>query len=93
MRKIFLAISILLGMTAAVAAAGYVPLVTMGVTLPDGQSQVVTAPESGLAQVVLESGEEIGFRPTIEDERPWTKGRSAGVRTSERPNCRAGFGV
>ena len=49
------------------------PVVTMTVTLPDGHSQDVTAPESGLGEVTLPDGTRIGVRPTILDSKPWTR--------------------
>jgi hypothetical protein len=49
------------------------PVVTMSVTLPDGRSQELTAPESGLATVSLKDGTEYGFRPTIQDSAPWNR--------------------
>lgn len=60
--------------TSALAAAqAYAPVVTMSVTLPDGQRQVLTAPESGLATVSLKDGTEYGFQPTIQDSMPWNR--------------------
>jgi hypothetical protein len=49
------------------------PVVTMKVTLPDGQTQELTATESGLATVALKDGTEYGFRPTIQDSSPWNR--------------------
>jgi len=46
---------------------------TMSITLPDGQTRELTAPESGLATLTLKDGTEFGFRPTIQDDRPWSK--------------------
>jgi hypothetical protein len=56
-----------------VAAQPYSPIVTMSVTLPDGQTKELSAPESGLATVTLKDGVELGFRPTIQDNKPWTR--------------------
>jgi hypothetical protein len=56
-----------------VAAQPYSPIVTMSVTLPDGQTKELSAPESGLATVTLKDGIELGFRPTIQDDKPWTR--------------------
>ena len=56
-----------------VAAQAYAPVVTMSVTLPDGRTQELTAPESGLATVSLKDGTEYGFRPTIQDSTPWNR--------------------
>ena len=73
-RKALVAMSIVFVITAAaIAAPTFAPVVTMSVTLPDGQTRELTAPESGLATVALKDGEEIGFRPTIQDDRPWSK--------------------
>jgi hypothetical protein len=55
------------------AAQAYAPLVTMSVTLPDGHTQELTAPESGLAMLQLKDGSEYGFRPTIQDSSPWNR--------------------
>jgi hypothetical protein len=55
------------------AAQAYRPVVTMSVTLPDGQMQELTAPESGLATVSLKDGTEYDFRPTIQDSAPWNR--------------------
>jgi len=43
------------------------------VTLPDGRTQEVSAPESGLATLTVEGDGEYGLRPTILDSRPWTR--------------------
>ena len=72
-RRMMLALAIAAGMTAAAAAAAYSPVVTMNVTLPGGQTKTLSAPESGLAVVTLNDGDQVGFRPTILDERPWSK--------------------
>ena len=55
------------------AAQSHAPVVTMSVTLPDGRTQELTAPESGLATVSLKDGTEYGFRPTIQDSTPWNR--------------------
>ena len=55
------------------AAQAYAPVVTMTVTLPDGRTQELTAPESGLATLQLKDGSEYGFRPTIQDSSPWNR--------------------
>jgi hypothetical protein len=47
------------------------PVVTMKVTLPDGVTQELTAPESGLATFKMKDGSEFGLRPTIVDSKPW----------------------
>jgi hypothetical protein len=60
--------------TSALATAQtYAPVVTMSVGLPDGRTQELTAPESGLATVSLEDGTEYGFQPTIHDSMPWNR--------------------
>jgi hypothetical protein len=55
------------------AAQPHAPVVTMSVTLPDGRTQELTAPESGLATLQLKDGSEYGFRPTIQDSSPWNR--------------------
>ena len=55
------------------AAQAYAPVVTMSVTLPDGRTQELTAPDSGLATVSLKDGTAYGFRPTIQDSMPWNR--------------------
>jgi hypothetical protein len=55
------------------AAQAYAPVVTMTVTLPDGRTQKLTAPESGLATLWLKDDSEYGFRPTIQDSAPWNR--------------------
>jgi hypothetical protein len=49
------------------------PIVKMSVTLPDGRVTEVSAPESGLAEVTLADQTRMGLRPTIIDDKPWTK--------------------
>ena len=63
---------VLVGGTVAATQAN-APIVTMSVTLPDGRTQELTAPESGLATVSLKDGTEYGFRPTIQDSTPWNR--------------------
>jgi hypothetical protein len=68
----FVFVAVLL--TGAIAAAqSHAPVVTMGVTLPDGLTQELTAAESGLATLTLKDGTEYGFRPTIQDSSPWNR--------------------
>jgi hypothetical protein len=62
---------VLAGMLAGAQSSA--PVVTMSVALPDGRTQELTAPESGLATVSLEDGTEYGFRPTIQDSMPWNR--------------------
>jgi hypothetical protein len=59
--------------TATAAGQPDAPVVTMMVTLPDGGSREITAPESGLVTVTLKDGTEYGFRPTVLDSRPWNR--------------------
>jgi hypothetical protein len=59
--------------TTMAAANPYAPTVTISVTLPDGRTQELTAPESGLATVRFKDGTEYGFRPTIQDSAPWNR--------------------
>jgi hypothetical protein len=60
-------------MHASASARGSAPIVSMSVTLPDGRTEELTAPESGLATVRLQDGTEYGFRPTIHDSQPWNR--------------------
>ena len=62
---------VLAGMLAGAQSSA--PVVTMSVTLPDGRTQELTAPESGLATVSLKDGTEYAFRPTIQDSAPWNR--------------------
>ena len=72
--KALMSISTLVAMMVAIVAAQtYAAIVTMSITLPDGQTRELTAPESGLATLTLKDGTEFGFRPTIQDDRPWSK--------------------
>lgn len=63
---------LLAGATVA-AAPPDAPVVTMSVTTPDGQTQELTAAESGLATIQLKDGSEYAFRPTIHDSSPWNR--------------------
>ncbi len=58
---------------ASASARGSAPIVSMSVTLPDGRTEELTAPESGLATIRLEDGTEYSFRPTIHDSQPWNR--------------------
>jgi hypothetical protein len=71
-RRLLLAFLLVLVTRVAIAQA-YAPVVTMSVTLPDGRTQELTAPESGLATLQLKDGTEYGFRPTIQDSSPWNR--------------------
>ena len=62
---------VLAGMLAGAQSSA--PVVTMSVTLPDGRTQELTVPESGLATLSLKDGTEYGFRPTIQDSMPWNR--------------------
>src|ERR1043165_8344258 len=57
----------------SLAAAQPNPIVKMKVTLPDGETKELSAPESGIATFSLKDGTEIGVRPTIVDSKPWTR--------------------
>jgi hypothetical protein len=46
------------------------PVVSMVVTLPDGQAKPLSAADSHVATVTV-SGVEYGFEPTIQDSHPW----------------------
>jgi hypothetical protein len=59
---------VLAGMLAGAQSSA--PVVTMSVTLPDGRTQELTAPESGFATVSFKDGTEYAFRPTIQDSMP-----------------------
>jgi hypothetical protein len=72
LRKLILAL-LISGLNSAITLAQVNnPLVSMNITLPNGQTKEVTAPESGLAMISLKDRTEIGFRPTIQDSKPWT---------------------
>lgn len=72
MRRLF-SVLVLVGLSlisgVALSAQAYAPVVYMTVTLPDGQRQELSAPESGLALATLKDGSEYGFRPTMQDDR------------------------
>jgi hypothetical protein len=71
-RRLLFAVLFVL-ITRVSAAQAYVPVVTMSVTLPDGRTQELTAPDSGLATLQLKDGTEYAFRPTIQDSSPWNR--------------------
>jgi hypothetical protein len=54
------------------AAQADTPLVAMSVTSSDGHAQDLSARESGLATLSV-NGTEYGFRPTIQDSKPWNQ--------------------
>jgi hypothetical protein len=73
-RNRILYVMVMIAVAAGIARAqAYAPLVTMTVTLPDGRTQELTAPESGLSTLTLSDGTEYGFRPTIQDSMPWNR--------------------
>ena len=71
-RRLLLALPFVL-ITRFAAAQAYAPVVTMSVTLPDGRTQELTAPESGLATLQLKDGTVYALRPTIQDSSPWNR--------------------
>ena len=71
-RRLLLALPFVL-LTRFAAAQAYAPVVTMSVTLPDGRTQELTAPESGLATLQLKDGTVYALRPTIQDSSPWNR--------------------
>jgi hypothetical protein len=72
MKRVLALMSVML-LAGRLAAAQPNPIVKMTVTLPDGQSRALSAPESGLATLTLGDGTEIGVRPTILDSNPWMR--------------------
>ena len=72
MNRVFAFMPALL-LAGSLAAAQPNPVVNMTVTLPDGQTKQLSAPESGLATFTLKDGTEVGVRPTIIDSKPWTR--------------------
>ena len=72
-RTLMLALLISGLMSATAFAQANKLFVSMRITLPDGETKEVTAPESGVATITLKDGTEIGFRPTIQDSKPWTR--------------------
>jgi hypothetical protein len=54
-------------LTGRLAAQAYAPVVHFSVTLPSGQTQSLSAPESGLARATA-AGAEYAFRPTMIDD-------------------------
>lgn len=55
------------------SAQAHAPLVTMSISLPEGRTQEFTVPEGGVATLKAADGREYGFRPTIQDSKPWTR--------------------
>jgi hypothetical protein len=49
------------------------PLVTMTVESGGEKPRELTARDSGLATLKLKSGAEFGFRPIVQDSKPWSK--------------------
>jgi hypothetical protein len=68
----FSAVAFLLIGRAPAMAQAYRPVVSMVVTMPDGQTTTLTAPESGLAETKLKDGTEYAFRPTMHDDKGTT---------------------
>jgi hypothetical protein len=54
-------------------AQAHRPVVMMSITPPGEQAQQVSAPESGLATIKVKDGTAFGFRPTLQDNSPWTR--------------------
>lgn len=73
MVRIAAAAAFALLLTGGTAWAQARPVVHMNVTRPDGQVTQISAPESGLTEVTLKDGTDVGVRPTIQDAKPWTK--------------------
>ena len=71
-RRLLLALPFVL-ITRFGAAQAFAPIVTIAITMPDGRTQELTAPESGLATLQLKDGTEYAFRPTIQDSSPWNR--------------------
>ena len=67
------ALAAVAALPAVLQAQAHHPLVTMSVTPQGGQATTLTAPDSGVATLKLKDGTEIGFRPTIQDSRPWNQ--------------------
>ena len=76
----------------AATAQAHHPLVTMSVTPQGGQATTLTAPDSGVATLKMKDGTEIGFRPTIQDSRPWNQITITIVRmpTEKQPTTELG---
>ncbi len=74
MRAVKVTIALLAGLFIFVSAAAsraqspLNPTIAMSVTLPDGKTQEVSAPEGGLATVKV-GDHDYGFRPTMYDEQ------------------------
>jgi hypothetical protein len=62
-----------LSMVAVALGQAHQPVVSIVLTLPQGRTIQLSAPESGLATTTLQDGTEFGFRPTIQDGKPWTR--------------------
>lgn len=71
--RLTLVLSLILISSGVGATQPFAPVVTMRVTLPDGQSRDLAVPESGVATLTLKDGTEYSFRPTIYDSSPWNR--------------------
>lgn len=77
-RRMLLPLSMIALVAVAAAGRGFAaqpdnPIVTMSVTLPDGQTVELKAAESRTVTTKLKDGTEYGFRPTILDSQPWSR--------------------
>jgi hypothetical protein len=61
-----------LSIVAVALGQAHQPVASIMLTLPDGRTIQLSAPESGLATTTVD-GTEFGFRPTIQDSKPWTR--------------------
>jgi hypothetical protein len=75
MNKRVLIWALLMSLSTVAVALGqaHQPIVSIMLTLPEGRTIQLSAPESGLATTTLKDGTEFGFRPTIQDGKPWTR--------------------
>ena len=70
--RLHYAFALALLVSAAGAAQDGRPIVMMTITAPGEKPLEVQAPESGLATVKVKGGE-FGFRPMIQDSKPWNR--------------------
>jgi hypothetical protein len=77
MKRLTVLVAFVVALGAAFSLVGraqaHHPIVTMSVTPQGGQATTLTAPDSGVATLKMKDGTEIGFRPTIQDSRPWNQ--------------------